>query len=156
MAANEGGGDVDPDAAVVDIINAIQKLHSVVAREVTAKQDLREAHQEQVRYHQQRRRGRSDTPVVDVPVTTTTTGGGYCSLNRASFFYGCSLIIFVCVATPLVNKTFEHILGMRCFVPNNYLVWEATRPKSDCSFCRGIDQPIVLANMSREEFSVSG
>lgn len=79
-----------------------------------------------------------------------------CSLNRVSLFFGCSIILFIFLAIPVINLTIEYILGMRCFMPNNYLVWEATRPKSDCSFCMGLDGPIVLPNLTQKEFAVSG
>ncbi|XP_052133031.1 uncharacterized protein LOC127752255 [Frankliniella occidentalis] len=43
-------------------------------------------------------------------------------------------------------------LGVRCVVPNNFLVWEATRPIADCNICRGITDVLQLHNVSRLEF----
>lgn len=78
----------------------------------------------------------------------------HCSLNRISFVFGLSIILIIFIATPLVNGIFEYFLSMRCFVPNNYLIWEAVRHVSDCNFCRGIDQPLVLPNVTKDGFAV--
>ncbi|XP_046663604.1 uncharacterized protein LOC124356569 [Homalodisca vitripennis] len=43
-------------------------------------------------------------------------------------------------------------LGIRCFLPNNYFVWEATRPIADCNICRGVNEVLMLPNITREEF----
>lgn len=67
-----------------------------------------------------------------------------------------STIIILCIAigTALTRNVIEQTIGIRCFVPNNYLIWEATRPISDCSFCIGVTKPHILPNVSREEFTV--
>lgn len=44
------------------------------------------------------------------------------------------------------------IFGIRCIIPNNYFVWEATRPISNCTFCSNITKPIILQNVSKEDF----
>lgn len=64
----------------------------------------------------------------------------------------CSTIaIVICV---LYDYNFlEYVRGVRCLVPNNYFIWEATRPISDCNFCLNVTQPIVLPNVTREEFA---
>lgn len=59
------------------------------------------------------------------------------------------IILAIIIAQPVLT---HYILGIRCFVPNNYLIWEATRPVSDCSYCRGIDGPLILPNMTRDSF----
>lgn len=148
---------VDDD--VLALLAEIERLHEITSRDgdVWERQALREGHHASRTAGQRRSRGRSETPQQQ---QQQLNGNGNslvsnCSLNRVSFFFGFSIILFICVGTPLVNKLFEHILGMRCFVPNNYLVWEATRPKSDCSFCRGYDGPIILPNMTMDEFEVS-
>ncbi|KAL1375084.1 hypothetical protein pipiens_017716 [Culex pipiens pipiens] len=69
-----------------------------------------------------------------------------------SILYSVIFLIALFVLTPFLASFFEVILGTRCIVPNNYLVWEATRPLSDCDFCRGVQSPIILSNCSREEF----
>lgn len=45
-------------------------------------------------------------------------------------------------------------MGIRCILPNNYLIWEATRPISDCKFCIDIHRPIILSNITKHEFMV--
>lgn len=63
-------------------------------------------------------------------------------------------ILCVVIGMPLAKCLIEHTLGIRCFVPNNYLVWEATRPISDCRFCAGITGPRILPNITSEQFLV--
>lgn len=47
----------------------------------------------------------------------------------------------------------EYAQGVRCVIPNNYFIWEATRPISDCQFCWNISEVLVLQNATREEFA---
>lgn len=49
----------------------------------------------------------------------------------------------------------SHLINVRCLLPNNYMVWESTRPISDCKFCRGVQRPIILPNITREQFLVT-
>lgn len=69
------------------------------------------------------------------------------------------LVILLAIVISIYNgvSIFEviiaHLLGTRCILPNNYFVWEATRPISDCQFCLNVSRPIILANVSREEFA---
>lgn len=65
-----------------------------------------------------------------------------------------STIICLLIAIFHFNIT-EYFMSIRCFVPNNYLIWEATRPISDCQFCFGIDRPLILPNISQADFLVS-
>lgn len=51
-----------------------------------------------------------------------------------------------------INTAIVYIQGVRCVVPNNYFVWEATRPISDCRFCHNVSAPIILPNITKEEF----
>ncbi|XP_067613693.1 uncharacterized protein [Eurosta solidaginis] len=55
-----------------------------------------------------------------------------------------------CDAERSPNRT---NMCVRCFLPNNYIVSEATRPISDCGFCRDVVGPKVLQNLTREEFA---
>lgn len=68
-------------------------------------------------------------------------------------------IVAISIICLLIGSPFaclvEYVLGIRCFLPNNYLIWEATRPISDCSYCRGVNRPLILNNMTQEEFQVS-
>ncbi|KAI8127627.1 hypothetical protein CVS40_3058 [Lucilia cuprina] len=68
-------------------------------------------------------------------------------------WYTFGIMAFVMLLTPIVYHVLTFILGIKCFLPNNNLVWEATRPISDCSYCRGVQGPLVLKNMTREEFA---
>lgn len=70
------------------------------------------------------------------------------------------IVLFIgtitCLFVALLNfNIIEYFLSVRCFVPNNYIVWEATRPISNCQFCAGVDQPYILPNISRIEFLVN-
>lgn len=162
-SASERGEEQGAPHHVLTLLAEIQRLHSITSRDgdIDKKRDLRAGHLERASHFQQLRRSRSRqrsaTPQPAQDANNNNNGlASNCSLNRVSFLFGFSIILIICVGTPLLNKLFEHILGIRCFVPNNYLVWEATRPKSDCSFCRGYDRPIILPNMTREDFAVSG
>lgn len=74
---------------------------------------------------------------------------------KTSFIYCISIVLGIFIATPFANHFWEYFIGIRCLVPNNYLVWEATRPVSDCSFCDGIRRPLILPNLTQAEFAVS-
>lgn len=81
--------------------------------------------------------------------------------NTQQFFYSSfilkSTIIIILLCALYEYNVFHtihnYILGIRCIVPNNYFVWEATRPVSNCQFCLNIKQPIVLHNATKEEFA---
>lgn len=67
-----------------------------------------------------------------------------------------TVALTICVLMAVyVHGLWERILGVRCIVPNNYLVWEATRPESDCQFCSGVSRPLILENITRDKFHVS-
>ncbi|XP_044751907.1 uncharacterized protein LOC123311864 [Coccinella septempunctata] len=77
--------------------------------------------------------------------------------NNTTLF--CSIIVLVLAILHGSNVLnffayiFIHLRGVRCLVPNNYFVWEATRQVSDCSFCLNVSEPIILRNVSKEEFA---
>lgn len=71
---------------------------------------------------------------------------------NASFIYSVVFVFVIIFSTPLLYDILEYIIGMRCIVPNNYLIWEATRPVSDCNFCKNINKPIILQNLTKDEF----
>lgn len=48
-----------------------------------------------------------------------------------------------------IIKSFQ---GTRCLLPNNYLVWEFTRPIMNCDYCRDVEAPLILPNLTKEEF----
>jgi hypothetical protein len=72
--------------------------------------------------------------------------------SSSSFIYSILIVIVLLITTPLLGNVLEYLIGLRCIVPNNYLIWEATRPISDCDFCRGLKKPLILQNLTREEF----
>lgn len=61
------------------------------------------------------------------------------------------LIVGIIFGFPCAQNA---IMGIRCFVPNNYIIWEASRPITDCNYCRSINRPIILFNATQDEFSV--
>lgn len=61
----------------------------------------------------------------------------------------CSLIY----EHEFINSAVAYVQGVRCVVPNNYFVWEATRPIADCHFCLNVTAPIILQNVTKEEFA---
>lgn len=65
------------------------------------------------------------------------------------------IILSILFAIFIIQPSLSFVLGMRCFVPNNYLIWEATRPIADCQYCKNIDRPLILPNLTRSEFLVS-
>lgn len=56
----------------------------------------------------------------------------------------------ILISINVVNS----VLISRCLLPSNYLVWEATRPLADCSYCENINKPIILPNITRQDFTV--
>lgn len=67
----------------------------------------------------------------------------------------CILSIFVgniFLKIPLLDSIMQSTLGKRCLLPNNYVVWEATRPITDCQMCQDVDDVLVLHNITREGF----
>lgn len=61
-----------------------------------------------------------------------------------------SAFIVLVLSVSYVNS----ILSARCLLPSNYLVWEATRPLADCAYCENVTKPIILWNVTRQEFAV--
>lgn len=71
--------------------------------------------------------------------------------------WGSRIVLVTSLLTLLISVCYKFnvisfMLGVRCVVPNNYFIWEATRPISDCSFCSNVTQALVLPNVTREEF----
>lgn len=73
--------------------------------------------------------------------------------NRVNMWYTFGIMASVMLLTPLFYNLLTFLIGVKCFLPNNNLVSEATRPISDCGFCRGVEGPLILKNMTREEFA---
>lgn len=70
------------------------------------------------------------------------------------FVIGLIGTLCMAIGVPLAKQLYAQMMGVRCFVPNNYLIWEATRPIADCTFCRGVSRPRILSNVTKAEFSV--
>ncbi|XP_006625108.1 uncharacterized protein LOC102672593 [Apis dorsata] len=75
--------------------------------------------------------------------------------------YVCFKKIFFTFFTPiflsilfkyLYFDIIKNIRGTRCLIPNNYLIWEFTRPISNCDYCRDVTSALILSNLTREEF----
>lgn len=62
------------------------------------------------------------------------------------------VVIFLSVVISVIVG--NSVLSVRCLLPNNYLVWEATRPLADCGYCANVTKPIILRNVSRRNFAV--
>lgn len=77
------------------------------------------------------------------------------SMNLQNIYLSIALIaLSILFAIIVGNPSINFILGIRCFIPNNYLIWEATRPISDCRYCHNVNKPLILPNMTRQEFLV--
>lgn len=71
--------------------------------------------------------------------------------------HGTKKVIFSLTVPLLCSLVFIHLYTVnftitRCLIPNNYLIWEFTRPVSDCEFCRGVNSALVLENLTKAEF----
>ena len=62
------------------------------------------------------------------------------------------LLYSIVVEQAGIDFVIKYTQGTRCLIPNNYLIWEFTRPVSNCNFCRGVNSALVLGNVTREEF----
>lgn len=78
----------------------------------------------------------------------------FAALHSRKILLASVLSIFLAAAVQFAafDYLLKHAYGTRCIVPNNYFVWEFTRPVSDCEFCRDVDSALVLPNVTREEF----
>lgn len=62
-------------------------------------------------------------------------------------------IVVVFLSVVISVSVGNSVLSVRCLLPNNYLVWEATRPLADCVYCANVTKPIILRNVSRRDFA---
>jgi len=82
--------------------------------------------------------------------------------NKNRSFTMCSKKTLIMLLVPFLFSIFNRYLytniiksfqGTRCLLPNNYLIWEFTRPMSNCDYCRDIEAPLILpSNLTKEEF----
>ncbi|CAH0729926.1 unnamed protein product, partial [Brenthis ino] len=68
-------------------------------------------------------------------------------LNAAIISVGAALIL-----VAITSLAVEYLLSARCLLPINHLVWEATRPLADCNYCANVTKPIILQNITRQNF----
>lgn len=78
-------------------------------------------------------------------------------LTQCAFWKKVLVILFTPFICAIFSKYFytnliKSFQDTRCLLPSNYLVWEFTRPISNCDYCRGIDAPLILPNLTKEEF----
>lgn len=79
-------------------------------------------------------------------------------LKKKSSSYKTLFILFIIVFISFICKSHyfikavQYLLGIRCILPNNYFIWEATRPIKDCNFCTNLTQPIILNNLTKDQF----
>lgn len=79
-------------------------------------------------------------------------------LKKTSSTYKSLFVLFIIVVVSVTCKShyfisaIQYLLGIRCILPNNYFIWEATRPIKDCNFCVNLTQPILLNNLTKDQF----
>ncbi|XP_068976532.1 uncharacterized protein [Bombus flavifrons] len=75
--------------------------------------------------------------------------------------YLCSKKVLLALFTPIFCSVLfkylyfdiiRNIRETRCLIPNNYFIWEFTRPISNCDYCRDVTSALILPNLTREEF----
>lgn len=92
---------------------------------------------------------KTDCDQTSMPIGSNSDADGWNQLMKFVLI----TIICLLISTPIAYLG-EYVLGIRCFLPNNYLIWEATRPISDCNYCKGVMRPLILDNMTQEQFQV--
>lgn len=81
---------------------------------------------------------------------------GWWPHRRSSLFVGLVIVIVsIFCGLPWAQHAIASVMGIRCFVPNNYMIWEATRPITDCDYCRSVSRPVILINATKQEFLVN-
>lgn len=92
-------------------------------------------------------------------ITLTSTSDAKSAKNRS--FATPSKKLLVMLVMPFLYGIFNRYFytniiksfqGTRCLLPNNYLVWEFTRPRTTCDYCRDVEAPLILPNLTKEEF----
>ncbi|XP_066603810.1 uncharacterized protein [Prorops nasuta] len=57
-----------------------------------------------------------------------------------------------CLRYSYIDEVIRSFYGTKCFVPNNYFVWEFTRPVSNCDYCRTVESALILSNLTKDTF----
>lgn len=104
------------------------------------------------------RRGAATYDLKSVTLSASAKSRGFAVLQREN-----RRTVLAVLLTPILysliysgylrtTNPLTSLQETRCLLPNNYLVWEFTRPVSNCDYCRGVDAPLILPNLTREEF----
>jgi hypothetical protein len=87
--------------------------------------------------------------------TICTVQGSQKNVRHAGWIVAVTLVGAVVVSILLkviFDSLMKNTLGTRCLLPNNYFIWEATRPETDCSMCKDVKSVLVFGNITRDEF----
>ncbi|EZA60525.1 hypothetical protein DMN91_009957 [Ooceraea biroi] len=93
----------------------------------------------------------SDLRAVAIPANVKDHN----SATQRAYLKKVLLVLLVPLLYGIFNRQFNIIKsfqGTRCLLPNNYLVWEFTRPIANCDYCRDVESPLTLPNLTKEEF----
>jgi hypothetical protein len=80
-----------------------------------------------------------------------------CTVNHAKKLSNKNVVVklvAIFVSIVLSSCWINSILTGRCLLSSNYLVWEATRPIADCTYCKNVTKPIILWNVTKRNFAV--
>ncbi|KYN32241.1 hypothetical protein ALC56_13619 [Trachymyrmex septentrionalis] len=97
--------------------------------------------------------------VINDLKSITMTANAKSAKNRS--FRTCSKKLLVMLLMPFLygmfnryvyNNIIKNFQETRCLLPNNYLIWEFTRPITNCDYCRDVKAPLILPNLTKEEF----
>lgn len=87
--------------------------------------------------------------------TLCTIEGCQKSARQSGFTVVVTLVGAILVSILLkimFDSVMKNAVGTRCLLPNNYFIWEATRPETDCSMCKDVKGVLVFQNITRDEF----
>lgn len=87
--------------------------------------------------------------------TVCTVQGSQKNALYSGFIVAITLVGAVLVSILLkiiFDSIMKNTLGTRCLLPNNYFIWEATRPETDCSMCKDVKSVMMFGNITRDEF----
>ena len=73
--------------------------------------------------------------------------------NKFLIFILTLLVSCFYLRLPLIDGMMKTAFGIKCILPNNYIVWEATRPIADCNICSNLNSALILHNITRDDFS---
>ncbi|XP_026762637.2 uncharacterized protein LOC113521323 [Galleria mellonella] len=81
-----------------------------------------------------------------------------CNLNNETVIKGTRRKLIIALVTIFIllaicGSFSNNIISSRCLLPSNYLVWEASRPMADCTYCENVMKPIILWNITRQNFA---